>query len=145
MDKDKDTNLEQESPVEQVSNNNNDDDFEKRLQEALKHHLDALNKKVDIIGLDNKRLSEEKRSLEVTDELNKRNLDSSLFSVVYDSDPEITTAKINLIEQIFQKELTSRMKKEEYERVTANSYIPPGTNSSGGAGLESFDNIVRRG
>lgn len=145
MDKDKDTNLEQEQPVEQISN---DDDFDTKLQEALKHHLDALNKKIDAIGLDNKRLSEEKRSLEVTEELNKRKLDASLFSVVYDDDPEITTAKIELIEQVFQKEMNSRVQQEVNARFQEYIYIPPGKNNAGpspGEVLGSFESIVRNG
>ena len=140
MDKDKDTNLEQEQPVEQVSN---DDDFEKKLQEALNKHLEDLNKKIDAIGLDNKKLKQEKRSLEVTEELNRRGLDVVLYDVVFDNDPEITTSKINIIEEVLKKDVATRVQEEVNARFKKYSYIPPGKNGTGLSRGELFERIVR--
>ena len=55
-------------PAEPPQEPNGDNlDFDAKLQEALNKHLESLNNKIDAIGLENKKLKQEKRSLEVTE------------------------------------------------------------------------------
>lgn len=134
----------QEPSVEPPKEPNNDNmDFDTMLQEALNKHLEDLNKRIDAIGLENKRLKQEKRSLEVTEELKRRDLDASLYDVVFDNDPEITTSKINIIEEVFKKDITTKVQQEVDERLKLYSYTPlgktPYINNS------SLDDIIRKG
>lgn len=127
------------------NNNNNDNmDFETKLQEALNKHLEDLNNKIDAIGLENKRLKQEKRSLEVTEELKKRNLDASLYDVVFDNDPEVATMRINIIDEVFKKDVDIRVQDKVMERLKACSYVP-GEGISNGFKTNSIEDIIRKG
>lgn len=141
MDRDNSNNNKQ--PQEPPKKSNIDDDFEIRLQEALNKHLEDLNNKIDAIGLENKRLKQEKRSLEVTEELKKRDLDASLYDVVFDNDPEVTTSKINIIEEVFKNSIYSKVQQEVDKKFKAYSYTPPGNSS--GLKTNSFEDIIRKG
>lgn len=139
-----DVNGQEQPPVEPPQEPNEGNlDFDKRLQEALNKHLEDLNKRIDAIGLENKKLKQEKRSLEVTEELNKRNLDISLYDVVFDDDPEITTSRINIIEELFKKEIDTRVQREVDERLKLYSYAPLGKTPY--IKNSSFDDIIRKG
>lgn len=127
------------------NNNNNDNmDFETKLQEALNKHLEDLNNKIDAIGLENKRLKQEKRSLEVTEELKKRNLDASLYDVVFDNDPEVATMRINIIDEVFKKDVDIRVQDKVMERLKECSYVPGG-GISNGFKTNSIEDIIRKG
>lgn len=137
-------NGQEQQSVEPPKEPNNDNmDFDTRLQEALNKHLEDLNNKIDAIGLENKKLKQEKRSLEVTEELNRRNLDASLYDVVFDNDPEITNSKINIIDEVFKKTINTRVQQEVDKRLKASSYIPP--SNSSGLKMNSFEDIIRKG
>lgn len=137
-------NGQEQPPVEPPQEPKEDNlDFDKRLQEALNKHLEDLNKRIDAIGLENKKLRQEKRSLEVTEELNRRGLDAALYDVVFDNDPEITTSKINIIEEVLKKDIDTRVQLEIDKRLKANSYTPP--SKSIYFKDSSLDDIIRKG
>lgn len=139
-----DVNGQEQPPVEPPQEPNEGNlDFDKRLQEALNKHLEDLNKRIDAIGLENKTLRQEKRSLEVTEELNKRGLNVALYDVVFDDDPEITTSKINIIEEVLKKDIDTRVQEEVNTRFKKYAYIPPGENGTGLSRGELFERIVR--
>ena len=141
---DNNNNGQEQQPVEPPQESKEDNlDFDTRLQEALNKHLEGLNAKIDAIGLENKKLRQEKRSLEVTEELNRRGLDSALYDVVFDDDPEITTSKINIIEEILKKDVDTKVQNEVNERFKKYVYIPPGENGTGLSRGELFERIVR--
>lgn len=144
MDGNNNNNGQNQPPAEPPKESNNDNmDFDTKLQEALNKHLEGLNARIDAIGLENKKLKQEKRSLEVTEELNKRNLDVSLYDVVFDNDPEITTSRINIIEEVLNKTINTRVQQEIDKRLKSNSYTPP--SKSIYFKDSSLDDIIRKG
>lgn len=146
MDGDNNNNNGQEQQLVEPPKEPNSDniDFDARLQETLNKHLEDLNKRIDAIGLENRRLKQEKRSLEVTEELKKRNLDASLYDVVFDNDPEITTMRINIIDEVFKKYVNIRVQEKVMERLKACSYVPGG-GISNGFKTNSIEDIIRKG
>lgn len=129
----------QNKPPQDPSNEFNDD-FDRKLSEALEKHVSEIYKKIDTIELENKKLKREKRSLEVIDQLKNENLDSALYDLVYDEDIEITNHKINILKQVIKKQVLQEID----AKFKKHSYAPPGgTNKS----IRNFDldDIIRKG